>query len=363
MTEQVTRCPSCDTSFVVSEAQLSAADGAVRCGACLEVFMAADYFLEAPIADLFDGYVEPDAEVETGLELKQEVSETPSEDAPSEFETSEPQVSDSEELPSSELQSPESESGETQVSDSQAIDPPDVLVQEQVKAEGEPVDEEQVPGETTHLDADECAAGDGEIEQVSQGESHLDEVDPDQLDQALQQITDEPLENLVPDAHHTHPRNNGRWFALALMLLVLLAGQHFWFERNHYAAQMEYRVYYQKLCNALGCELEPFSDVAYLKTNNLVVRTHPTQDKGLVVDALLRNEAGLRQPFPGLYLRFADINGETLAERTFQPGAYLAGEMAGLKFIPAATEVRLSMEILDPGAEAVSYSLVAVALP
>jgi predicted Zn finger-like uncharacterized protein len=41
----VTQCPHCQTSFRVSHAQLSVARGAVRCGACLQVFNAAKQLL------------------------------------------------------------------------------------------------------------------------------------------------------------------------------------------------------------------------------------------------------------------------------------------------------------------------------
>ncbi|PWU27451.1 hypothetical protein DK254_26155, partial [Pseudomonas sp. RW407] len=34
----ITQCPHCLTSFRVNQAQLGAANGAVRCGACLKVF-------------------------------------------------------------------------------------------------------------------------------------------------------------------------------------------------------------------------------------------------------------------------------------------------------------------------------------
>jgi len=40
MSQLVTRCPHCSTSFHVSEQQLRAARGAVRCGSCLQVFRA-----------------------------------------------------------------------------------------------------------------------------------------------------------------------------------------------------------------------------------------------------------------------------------------------------------------------------------
>ncbi len=41
---QITKCPKCDSTFRVTPAQLNIAKGAVRCGACLHVFRASDYF-------------------------------------------------------------------------------------------------------------------------------------------------------------------------------------------------------------------------------------------------------------------------------------------------------------------------------
>lgn len=42
---QITRCPHCETSFRVGDEQLDAANGYVRCGSCLQVFKATDYFI------------------------------------------------------------------------------------------------------------------------------------------------------------------------------------------------------------------------------------------------------------------------------------------------------------------------------
>ncbi|GAB1261195.1 hypothetical protein NBRC116495_19020 [Aurantivibrio plasticivorans] len=41
----ITRCPKCDTSFRITEAQLKTAKGAVRCGACLHIFKAMDHIV------------------------------------------------------------------------------------------------------------------------------------------------------------------------------------------------------------------------------------------------------------------------------------------------------------------------------
>ena len=58
MSSFITQCPHCRTSFRVSHSQLGAARGAVRCGACLEVFNAARQLLadEHPARSLEFGH-------------------------------------------------------------------------------------------------------------------------------------------------------------------------------------------------------------------------------------------------------------------------------------------------------------------
>ena len=51
----VTQCPHCRTSFRVSRAQLSAAHGAVRCGACLHVFNAGQQLLSHEQLEMTQG--------------------------------------------------------------------------------------------------------------------------------------------------------------------------------------------------------------------------------------------------------------------------------------------------------------------
>ncbi|WP_197486112.1 MJ0042-type zinc finger domain-containing protein, partial [Oleiphilus sp. HI0061] len=41
--QRLTQCPHCKASFKVSEEQLSAANGRVRCGACMNIFDAIAY--------------------------------------------------------------------------------------------------------------------------------------------------------------------------------------------------------------------------------------------------------------------------------------------------------------------------------
>lgn len=47
MAKRITRCPKCKTAFRVTDAHLNTAKGAVRCGSCLNIFVARDYLIRS----------------------------------------------------------------------------------------------------------------------------------------------------------------------------------------------------------------------------------------------------------------------------------------------------------------------------
>lgn len=152
----------------------------------------------------------------------------------------------------------------------------------------------------------------------------------------------------------------GRWIAWSLLNLIgasALAGQYVSYHFDELARQDQYRPWFEQLCPEIGCKLPSKVDVAQIKSSNLVVRSHPEFNGALVVDAILYNRASFSQPFPLLELRFADMSGQLLASRRFKPGEYLGGELAGQTEMPPQTPIRISLDILDPGAKAVNYSL------
>ena len=61
-------------------------------------------------------------------------------------------------------------------------------------------------------------------------------------------------------------------------------------------------------------------------------------------------------------LQSYDVHDEVVASRILKVSEYLGGEMRGLKWMPAETEVRLSLEVIDPGNDAFRYQLEVVRL-
>ena len=82
----ITRCPNCATQFRVTESQLAAAGGRVRCGACLTVFEGTEHLILDEESTFSDG-VEADAALdalldELGTTEVQAAEESPAEDNP-----------------------------------------------------------------------------------------------------------------------------------------------------------------------------------------------------------------------------------------------------------------------------------------
>lgn len=159
---------------------------------------------------------------------------------------------------------------------------------------------------------------------------------------------------------HRQPIDWGRlltWTFLCLVAIGMFAAQYVYFNFDTLAITPSTRPLFEKACAQLGCRLPDIPDPTRLKIKELVVRKHPKEAGALQVDAILKNEAPFAQPFPALQLRFTNQQDEVVASRVLRPGEYLAGDAVFLRRMPPETPIRISLSIVDPGKEAVNYSL------
>ncbi len=156
------------------------------------------------------------------------------------------------------------------------------------------------------------------------------------------------------------PARKRRWWLLPATLAAALAlvGQVLWFQYDAWSRDLRYRPIYEVICPYVGCKLPVMRSLVSIQSRNLVVRSHPEVPGALVVDALLVNEAPYAQPFPLVELRFSSMAGALVAGRRFQPSEYLDGELAGATMMTPNTPVHISLEIEDPGSDAVNYVMV-----
>ena len=410
MIEAITQCPECQTSFRVTEAQLRIAEGSVRCGACLHVFQAEDYLL-SPLLDMterlaieqdywldFEDYM---AQVAPVLEpAVHEGGEEPSA-APAAHEEKEPSALDSDVMsfwleyidshatpiaaPTAPAESPSGDEHEEPSAAPAAVE--ELGLNER--------DLSVVDGESLFTDGHkEPSAAPAAVEELGLGDRDLSVVDgeslftdghkepsalPGLVDRDLQAVDGEsPFvdghekafdlefepdpELLFQDRRRFFPFASLKWVPGILFMLLLLGAQWAFMNLQTFAQNEAYREQILAFCRVTGCSVPDYDKLEFLETRELIIRSHPEAPSALMVDVLLRNSGDFRQVFPGLRLDFMEVRGNVVASRVFRSADYLGGEMRGLRYIPALTEVRLSLEIVDPGEKALGYQMEVVRL-
>ena len=353
MSEAITRCPACGTSFRVTEQQLLSAGGSVRCGACLHLFHAEDY-LTSPMLDVtellairsdywqdFDSYMRQVFDSDKRAGLTPEPSDVPVKAAGPGRRKPANLVQITEPGPPStadgglQFWSPATEGGTESRDDLQTDSQPMAVKVESFQPGSERYRENPVIPEAELLQEGQKIGGIGSINL---------------------RIADEPAIYLA-DNRRVFSARSLNWLPGILGLSCMLCLQFAFLRIDSLAQEARYRPYYESACHYLPCELPEFDDPELLQIRELMVRSHPTETEALIVDALLRNTGEYRQRFPKLHLQFSDINDNFIADRIFEVSEYLGGEMRGLTFIPGTTEVRLTIEIVDPGERALGYRM------
>ena len=142
---------------------------------------------------------------------------------------------------------------------------------------------------------------------------------------------------------------------LIIVLLLALAAQYVWFNRDTLAANDRWRPELERFCAVLKCRLPLRSDIGQLAILSRDVRQHPVAENALLINASFENRADFVQPYPVFEISFTDTTGKAVAARRFLPAEYLDDEVLRESGLPAATPVQVVLEVLDPGDQAVSF--------
>lgn len=406
----VTQCPHCQTSFRVSHAQLSVARGVVRCGSCLQVFNAARQLLEQagkeppaakplppeqpaqpleaapPRAISQKQWSATELDLDS-LDLDEELARLEQREIQPTTELGRHRddslsarrdsTGQDDEEPWSDSLFSESAADRAQLDEPlDSLESPEPTVEPRKASRTEPslslepvdLDDEQQPPQlrlNDPLDAPLSherlsAADENEIDDdlpsIEPLRKRRERSEPGVRAEVLQDLTDDPLQ-LDWQKRRSPWGRRLLWLLLVLIAAGALAGQYIAYHFDELARQDQFRPWFQQLCPQIGCTVPSKVDIAKIKSSNLVVRSHPEFNGALVVDAIIYNRAPFSQPFPLLELRFADLNGHLIASRRFKPGEYLNGDLEGMAEMPPQTPIHIALDILDPGAKAVNYSL------
>lgn len=154
------------------------------------------------------------------------------------------------------------------------------------------------------------------------------------------------------------PQSTHLIWSLAALLLILAATVQIGIFRFESASRSEtWRPMYEQICGVFGCNLPSIQNVKLIRASNTVFNQHRTNTTVIVVDTLLTNTADYPQPYPDIELEFRDLNGQIVAQRTFAPSHYLAGDVLPGDSMPSDIPVHIALDLVNPGPEAVSRQI------
>lgn len=257
----VTTCPQCHTRFKVTQQQLQAHQGDVRCGRCAHVF---DAFASLAPEGVPPAKIEPAAVEEPSAVVEP---------------AAEPQETVPESLPSEPLQV-------------------EALAAEVVEAPApEPV--EPQPQEPT--------------------------VEPATVPETPPAPAVEAAPAPAPEAPQPQRRRKLGWLWLvgALFMLAALAGQGAYFFRNQLAAWYpEAQPTLQQACDLLGCRIGLLREADLLSIESSDLQADPAHASLVTVTATLRNRAPFPQAYPQLELTLTDAKDQMVARRVLTAAEY-----------------------------------------
>lgn len=401
-----TECPSCNTLFKVTTAQLKTAAGKVRCGRCNTVFNAlerltddlpegATGLTEAATEAVTDDAVAqasasafdevaipgmdtdefgsgeadegPEFDLGAGLDdlIEPVASETPSDDGGG--------------IPDFDLDEPAPAPAPAAKAEDSFFDLPDEPAVPQADLAATDL---EPPGDSFFAGLDEDmrmpAAGDDTRLETAHDRDRKKEAEgagsdflDDPLDAVHKEFSAIDDSNSEADAYVLEELNSGSgrspvsfiknlvWVLVIVTLLVVLVAQFAYFKRAELAQNPTFKPYLEKMCEIIGpyvsCDVPDPIDLDSISILDKNVVSHPKSKNALLITATVENKAEFDQPYPVLILSFSDINQKIIARREFRPSEYLDNKIDPASLMAVGVPVRLMLEIVDPGVDAVNF--------
>jgi hypothetical protein len=146
------------------------------------------------------------------------------------------------------------------------------------------------------------------------------------------------------------------WGLTSLVLILTLIGQYAYVQRDELARHVELRPWLEWLCLHAGCELPLMRSPELVRIAGRDIRRHPDIDDALIVNVTMTNHAPYVQAWPVIQLGFYDLRNRPLALRRFTVDEYLPHGLSIEDGIPVQTPIRVRLDIVDPGPEAVNFT-------
>ncbi len=350
-----TRCPHCQTVFRVSDAQLAARDGRVRCGRCQRVFdgrlavIAAGTGPAPSVDQPRDGEARASASspgkalvdlIPSSVERAKGQPAPPSPGIPGDFEPPE----------------------------TVAEEDPDWLKTWKPRALEELFPEP--PAEP--VAAPPARAAGSAVNRAREGERRTAPSAGEPPRRAPRAARDEPPITVQPEApglgapgpfawedKAARKKRSWLWGALVPVLALALALQAVYQLRHTLAARIPIlRPYLAAACERIGCRVEPPRSRDQISIEASDLQADPAHRGLLVLTATLRNRADFAVAYPHLELTLTDLQERAVVRRVLAPAEYAGGTVQITSGIPQNGEVAVKLFIDASATEQQGYRLV-----
>ena len=322
-----TICPGCTRQFRIYAEHIAAASGQVRCGFCHQQFNALNRLHDEPLSNesiLNDVQLAPELDKNLEVEPDFDISENV------EAEYIEPEqdilISNTKANINQELDTAIEEIGIHPTVEEIKNDVQPELIEEE---QSEPNPEPEPETKTESI-----------IEKPK--ETHYEFPEPEEL---LEQPKIKRSGWLA-----------AFWVTASFIALIAIVVQLVWFNRDAVLDKYpQFTPYVRQVCQELGCKLIRQRDAREITLVNRDVRLHPGFQDTLLVNATMKNDLAVRQPYPRVQLTLFDTSGALLGYREFAPDDYLDNSIAIDEGMPVDYPVHFVLEVSGPTAGAVSF--------
>ena len=382
-------CPHCQTVFKVSDENLRAADGFVRCGICKEVFNALEKDLpknkqepvvqtktansaETPVKKTIKlNEIDP---VEFILEQSHEVSTTKNKNSLS-----------ASNKPSNQKEKTTSTGHETQ---SNLFKPPldtkkpeaistkaaqaSAEITQQIKPEAlnarPPVSKTKIANKISAKTNEHTAKATPVViaraapATAAPSTTKTNNITAEPNKAADNNLFDGVQSKLIPDEYRIPELHNTYsiwkdlvWSLAILALTASLFVEYTWFNRNELLRNPQLRPLITQFCSVADCGPMNLREPGEIEMTTRNIYTHPNVKNALMISGTLINHAPFEQPYPNILIDFSNVRGEVTASRIFTPEDYLQIKLSSLKPLAPNVSIDFTMEIQDPGKNAMTY--------
>jgi len=152
-----------------------------------------------------------------------------------------------------------------------------------------------------------------------------------------------------------------RWISrvfMAFLVLAIVGALYTWRNRGQLADNATTRPGYQLWCLFSECVVPARLVTSELAVLSKKIFSHPNLEDALVITIVIKNNAAFEQRYPKLFLWLSDRMRRTVASSEFAPEVYLReNDLAPDSTLGPGEQQRISIDVLDPGDEAVSLEL------